>query len=387
MGAKAIAFLAAILVLGATVAATAPSDEEIDRLIEQLGSKKFAEREAAAKALDKLGEPALAALQKAATDNANPQIRRRAGELARAIDERVGGQAFALVGHTDAVSSVVVSPDGTFILSGSDDDTVRLWDRASGKEKWKLTAGLGNVLSVTVTPDGKRAFVGGGLAGGKDFAVRQYDLATRAEISRLVGHFKPVWGIAVSRDTRQVLTGSADQTSRLWDLETGEEVLRYPGHEDGINCVSLSSDGKLALAGGDDGTLQVWDRETGVQKHAMAGRDDPIATAVFSPDGRSILTASGPIIWHLEAETGRQIARLDGHREDVWCVAFTPDGKRAVSVGFDSQVRYWDLAAGREHSVVGQHKKFIRTVAVTPDGRAAVSGGFDKGLQISRLPK
>src|SRR5690349_6895172 len=93
----------------------APS--EVDRLIQQLGSDSFAEREAASKALDAVGESALEALQKAAREDRDAEVRRRAKGLVELLEARLYGELRCFKGHTDCVLSVSFSPDGKQALS------------------------------------------------------------------------------------------------------------------------------------------------------------------------------------------------------------------------------------------------------------------------------
>src|SRR5207248_6990543 len=111
-----------------------PSAAEVKRLVRRLGSPDFAEREAAGKRLEALGEPALRALRKAEAGE-DPEVRRRAGRLARAIERRLSGEVWLFAGHTGPVYGVDFSRDGRTAVSCGDDCTVRLWDVRAGHER------------------------------------------------------------------------------------------------------------------------------------------------------------------------------------------------------------------------------------------------------------
>src|SRR5262245_5524581 len=102
--------------------AVADGDTEVERLIKQLGSDEFGERETATKRLQEIGDPALGALDKAAT-RADAEVRRRAEYILDKLHPEL-----RLTGHKDGVWSVWVSPDGKRVLTGSADKTLRLWD-------------------------------------------------------------------------------------------------------------------------------------------------------------------------------------------------------------------------------------------------------------------
>jgi WD40 repeat protein len=114
---------------------------------------------------------------------------------------------------------VAVTPDGKYVVSGSDDKTVRLWDLATGKEVRKFTGHENFVLAVAVTPDGKYV-----ISGSADKTVRVWELATEKEVRPFRGHGDRVTSVAVTADGKYVVSGSgqssffsnADNTVRVW---------------------------------------------------------------------------------------------------------------------------------------------------------------------------
>ena len=116
-------------------------------------------------------------------------------------------------GHEDWVRSVAVTPDGRYVVSGSDDKTVRVWDWQSGKEVRRLTGHERGVMSVAVTPDGRYV-----VSGSHDGTVRVWDWQSGKEVRRLTGHQGVVYSVAVTPDGRYVVSGSKDTTVRVWSL-------------------------------------------------------------------------------------------------------------------------------------------------------------------------
>jgi WD40 repeat protein len=109
----------------------------------------------------------------------------------------------------------------------------------------------------------------------------------------------------------------------------------------------------------------------------------PVYSSAFSPDGKRFITSGYDNHLHLfNAKTFKEIRQLDGHTGKVWAVAFANDGKHAVSGGFDNTVRLWDVGLGRVLKVFDGHKDYVRSVAISADGKWIVSGGDDRTVRL-----
>ncbi|KAE9403797.1 WD40 repeat-like protein, partial [Gymnopus androsaceus JB14] len=198
------------------------------------------------------------------------------------------------------VTSVVFSPDGHKIVSGSVDKTIRIWDSNTGKQ-------LGNPLE---------------------------------------GHDDRVYSVAFSHDGQKIVSGSYDKTIRVWDSNTGKQLGDpLEGHAAGVFSVALSPDGQKIVSGSVDKTIRIWDSNTGKQLgDPLEGHDDSVSSVAFSPDGQKIVSGSVDKtirIW--DSNTGKQLGHpLEGHDDSVSSVAFSPDGHKIVSGSGDKTIRIWD---------------------------------------------
>jgi WD40 repeat protein len=141
-----------------------------------------------------------------------------------------------LLGHKGAVSSVAFSLDGQRIVTGSEDQTAKVWDAATGRELLALKGHTHMVTSVAFSPDGKRIITGAGDWSSPDTRpgeAKVWDAATGQEVLALKGHTDCVWNVAFSPDGKRIVTGSEDQTARVWDAATGQEILTLKGHAGG----------------------------------------------------------------------------------------------------------------------------------------------------------
>jgi hypothetical protein len=227
------------------------------------------------------------------------------------------------------------------------------------------------------SPDGKRL-----LLAGKDGTLRLFDAGTGKEAKRLKVADSPPACLAVSPNNRLALCGDAGGTVTLLDLDSGVATRRLRGHKGRVLSVAFSPDGVHALSGGADRTARLWDLEL-------------FRPAWIAPLGANAAPFPACIPWAalhacVGTPAGREVRRLEGHASPVNCVAFTPDGLRAVTGGgavvpgkpdegrndrgADCTVRLWDLASGHQTATLARHRSPLSCLACSPKGDLLVSG-------------
>jgi eukaryotic-like serine/threonine-protein kinase len=305
-------------------------------------------------------------------------------------------------GAPDAVYVAVICPGDRYVLSGGgtklkdgqwetgSDFDLRLWDRATGKELARLPSHEGPVLCVGISPDGKRAVSGGcGISKDKtDNAVRVWDLENRKELKRFTKHTGRVMSAAFLPNGRQVVSvgGNADGGGayvRLWDVETCKEIRQFDGHAHEVRWVAVLPDGKRFVTTGQDGRAFLWDVDSSKPIRSL-GKG---AGGALTPDGRLVaLTISGPISL-VDVETGLEIQSFAGHTKWTGGLAFSPDGKRLLSGGYDNLLRLWDVETGKQVcEFKGNFQGPTDAVGFTADGKEALAKSWNSSLRLLRLP-
>ena len=367
-----------------------------------------------------------------------------------------GGAAFAdsarltLAGHQEQVNACAVSPDGAWIVSGSgyhsgptvfnsSDNTLRIWDAATGVQRATLTGHTEQVNACGVSPEG--AWI---VSAGGDHTLRVWDVKTGEKRAILTGHTGEVRGCAFSPDGAWIVSASWDHTLKIWDAAVltegsaadreapyeGSEHIAPKGHTGRVNACAVglggarafsvggytlktwdtttsqrldtvevsdkevktcavSPDGNRIVFGGNDFTLRIWDL-TGGPTSTLDGHTGWVNACAFSPDGAWIVSAyvGGALkIWDAETpvepfEKSVERRTLTGHTRDANGCAVSPDGAWIVSASDDASLKIWDAGTGKNQATLTGHTGPMKACAVSPDGAWIVSAGADSSLKI-----
>jgi WD40 repeat protein len=304
-------------------------------------------------------------------------------------------------GHSGKVTSVSVSLDGKYLVSGSDDNTLKLWDINAGKEIRSFLGHRYSVNTVSFSPDGK--YVLSGSSGG---ALKLWDVKSGEELKTfIVGNFKEINSVSFSPDGKYAISGASDSTLRLWDISTGKEIRTFRGHNGYVSSVAYSPDGKYALSGSGDSTLRLWDISTGKEIKVFAGHRSKVTSVSFSPNGKYVLSGSYDNTLKLwDIGSGKEIRVFMSRGIIVNSICFSPDGKYVLSAISDSVRIYdlfyfkedslqhklpknytalelWDINTGNEVRIFKKHSfSDENSVCFTPDGKYAISGSEDGAI-------
>ena len=307
-----------------------------------------------------------------------------------------GREVLTLRGHADLVTRVLFDPKGWRLASSSDEGKLRVWDGTPQGVGWgrrcvTLRGHTHKVFGVAFSPDGRQL-----VSAGQDRTVRLWDVAGGRDLRTLDGHTHTVFAAALGRDGLLV-SGSYDGTTRLWNASTGALIQTLQGPEARARALALSADGRLLVTSSVTAPFEVrlWDVRQGETGPRLEKRGQPLEEhngpafgVAFSADSKSV--ASAGVDWKVivsDTATGQTQAVLvkPGSRDKAWAVSFDPLDSRRLAAGYSGKrVMIWDWADPKKDPVVlpgptePGHTEDVYSVAYSPDGRWLASASCNE---------
>lgn len=283
-----------------------------------------------------------------------------------------------IIAHRGTVKSLTFSPDGRVISGGSyNDGIIRMWNPITGKKVATITkAQTTTVESVVVSPDGLTL-----VSCGSDKAINLWNFKSNQFTRSFVGHSSSVLSLAISPDSRVLVSGALDGI-RTWDLLQQRPLATLVRFDNTIYTVAISSDGQTVASGDKKGVIKLWNINTGKLIRSFVAHPNIVTNVAFTPDGQNLVSSSRDRtvkLWNLNSQ--KLVYTLKGHSNWVNAIAIHPNGQILASAGRDG-IKVWDLTTGQLLGSLIGHSDWVNAIAFSRDGQMLASGGFDGVVNI-----
>ncbi|ELS00388.1 WD40 repeat-containing protein [Xenococcus sp. PCC 7305] len=318
-------------------------------------------------------------------------------------------------GHFGDVKTVAMQ--GDIIVTGSEDTTIKIWDRSSRTLKTTLIGHTAPISGVVITKNNTV------ISSSQDGTIRFWDLSTGEEERESKNHQSPVDAIALSKDESLLISGDGDGNVKIWDLQdpSAEQPIETKQvHKARIYDLAITANNQIIVSGSEDKTIKLWNRSTekdprilidtrlsrrltrqAIRRQARkrtgketkpfkvsheASVDRLVISNGNKEDKTFIISGSSDNlikVWDLE--TGELIRTLKGHSSSVRDLAVT--GNTLVSADNNNEtIKVWNFLTGNlKHSFKSNHYFWFSSIAISEDGSTLVSASQDEAIKIRNL--
>ncbi|MGR3275330.1 nSTAND1 domain-containing NTPase [Acaryochloris marina NIES-2412] len=283
-----------------------------------------------------------------------------------------------LEGHTQRVTSVSISASGQWIASGSDDQTVRIW-QANGQQLHTLEIGE-KVNDVAFSPDDQ--FIAVITTQG---IVQRWSPKTGKQLSSFTASPQGT-GLAFHPDGQQLATAGRESEIKIWADSTGKLVKTLSGHQGWVNAVAFNATGTVLVSASEDKTVRIWDVAQGQTLNTLPKQPTAVTDIAISSDGQTIASSTEDGTIQLWTLTGKRLHTFQTENVVVTSVAFSPDGSTLVSTHADHSLRLWQVVTGKPLSTLKGHGAATLDAVFHPNSKTLVSASVDKQVRVWSIP-
>ncbi|AFY40426.1 YD repeat protein [[Leptolyngbya] sp. PCC 7376] len=286
-----------------------------------------------------------------------------------------------ITGHPSAqgINAVAYSPDESMVATGGADGNIRLWS-AEGESIRTLEDHEAPIYEMEFSPNGK--FL---LSGSEDFTARLWDPETGELLRTFEDHDNSIYGVSFSPDSQIIATASVDGTVNIYSVEG--QLLQTLEIDLENYDVSFNADGSAIATASEDGILRFWDLE-GELRNEVEAHENGISTVAFSPKGDLVATGSWDQTAKLWTIDGESVVTLQGHTDEVNHLFFSDDGEFLVTTSYDNLAKVWSREGELLHTIRG-HEDGVLGVAISKDSSTVKTTSLDgtaRVWDISSLP-
>jgi WD40 repeat protein len=281
-----------------------------------------------------------------------------------------------LIGHNHYIVNVLFSLNNQFIVTGSSDNTLKIWSREGELLKDLVRQQEAELQSIDLDQNNQRL-----AAGYADGTVEILTFENELT-SSFISHTQPLRYLQFHPKNQMIVTAHVDGKIKLWQ-DDGSLIREFFSNEKSVNCAIFSPDGKLIVTAHNDHLIRIWNLEGELLK-VLTGHTAEVTAISYSKDGNFLVTGGNDDTVRLWSIDGKFNQIIGYHNSTVYGVDFSPDGNTIVSASFDKTIKIWNRK-GRNLATLQNNQKSLGKVAFSPDGKQIVSGDWEGIARLWQL--
>jgi|GEM_PF-4906717 len=283
------------------------------------------------------------------------------------LDPRMG-DPLALGTHEGPVSCCHFTPDGSFLISGSKDSTLYVFEVATRKLCRTFHGHQSPVTCLAVLSDGKHV-----VSGSQDRTLIIWDLETLEVVKTLRGHARGVLCCTLSMDGSRLASGDSEGRIFLWNMLSLESLHSFVAHDDAVLSCALNCSGDILVTGAADATARIWRLNNDHSPTELEGHTDEVAGCAFAGNDLLVTVSADQTIRVWSASTGSPVAAARGYGGPITCLSMQSDGGIAYTGATNGIVLAWTVADLGNEVIPTGHSMAVTSATVSPRGHIATS--------------
>ncbi len=282
------------------------------------------------------------------------------------------------LGHTAAVTCIEITNDNKFIVTGSRDKFIRVWDIETGKVIFLLKGHDDDINCLTISEDNNYI-----VSGADDHKVKVWNLHSGKLVKSFDAHSASITSVAISHDNELIISGSKDFTIKGWNVNKNKEVFSLDQNDEMISSVFINSDFNTITSVSTDNVLKQWDLETCKLLKEQNISDDPNITSLISKDGffyfYSSLDNKARLI---DIFTNKEVQKFDNEYDFISSTALSKDNKYCATGSENKLLKIYCTQSGETLNILQGHNNSIESICFDNENKYVITGSSDNTVKI-----
>ncbi len=281
--------------------------------------------------------------------------------------------------HEEEIYTVAFAPYHNRAAYAGWDDTIKIWNRqgiTQQEPEMTLKGHSGSINSLSFSANGQYL-----VSGSDDKRIKVWNLDHPSSLSQtLKGHKNRVTSVDFSSNDELIASGSEDETIRLWN-RSGKLKESFSAHKGGVTSVRFAPKGKILASAGYDGKVKLWQADGTLQQEFKA-HEPAVSDIAFSPNGQILASAGWDNtikLWRVS--DGKHLKTLQGHRKAVTDLSFRQDGEVLASASKDETIKLWNVETAETLATLKGYQQPLNSISFSPDGNSLLAGGKKGNLK------